>query len=117
MIRFLDGPAAGVTLMLKRAPLMLRVTRQVIARTWDALDQLEDEPDADEEIHLYRLDSPVGSCHINCGRGRGKRASGWYPIAEYRHWPEAIADEHLRTNEAWRRWCTENQARLMKGQA
>src|SRR5262245_61519854 len=62
MVRFLDGPAAGVDLLLLRAPLFLRVTRRSLE--WDALDQFDDLPGADEEIIVYRRDGPPGWLHI-----------------------------------------------------
>ena len=45
MTRFLDGPAAGVLLALRRAPLYLRVVYHAKREEpWDALDQLADVP-------------------------------------------------------------------------
>jgi len=44
MTRFLDGPAQGETLMLRRAPILLRVTRDPMGN-FDGLDQLDDRPD------------------------------------------------------------------------
>lgn len=111
MITFLDGPAAGVSLMLRRAPKLLRAT---CARNgkWDALDQLVDEPTASEAIHVYALASDVRSFHLLI-RGKGKKAGGFYVTAEYRHVAEQPADEHVRTTEAWRAWCWANGPRLM----
>ena len=103
MVKFLDGPAAGVTLSLHRAPVLLRVVRSRNGN-WDALDQLDDEPKPSETIHVYRLASEVTNIHL-CIRGKGKRGSGWYAMAEYRELPEQPGDEHTRSTEAWRAWC------------
>jgi len=53
MTRFLDGPAEGVTLMLRRAPIYLRVVHR--GTEWDALDALDDRPTPDETIYVYVL--------------------------------------------------------------
>lgn len=116
MIKFLDGPAKDQTLMLRRAPIMLRVTRQVIARTFDALDQLTDAPDDGEEIFVYRQESYDGHVHLNC-RGKNRSAGGFYPIATYRLLPDQPEDKHVRTNAAWAAWCDANRERLLEGRA
>lgn len=95
MTRFIDGPAAGKTLMLKRAPLFLRVTQR--GDDWDALDQLDDQPAADEEIHVYRLQGQPGSVHMNFGRCRG----GLFTTAEYAYFSPQPTDAELRTTAAW----------------
>lgn len=83
MITFLDGPAANQTLMLKRIPKLLRV---VLEKTGgiDALDQLEDVPNDDETIVVYRRrdDLPISKYHLLCGR-KAKTATGWYWNASY----------------------------------
>jgi hypothetical protein len=53
MSKILDGPAAGAFLSLGRSPYFLRVVRKPGGK-WDALDQLDDTPEPDEEIHVYR---------------------------------------------------------------
>ena len=114
MIQFLDGPAAGVKLMLRRAPLMLRVVRSALGK-WDGLDQPADEANAREQIFVYRMDGePKGSVHLSC-RGANRAASGFYPIADYKLWPEQPADEHVRTTKAWSAWCESNRDRLTAG--
>jgi hypothetical protein len=55
MIRFLDGPAMGQSLELKRTPRYLRVVRSA-AGTWDALDLIaEHGPDEATEILRRRF--------------------------------------------------------------
>jgi hypothetical protein len=102
MITFRDGPAAGVELMLRRAPTYLRVVR---GRTgnWDALDQIDDTPTKGETIFVYRITGTRSHYHL-CARGRGKKASGYYARADYVFVPEQPADAELRETEAWRAW-------------
>lgn len=101
MTRFVDGPAEGVTLMLRRAPFFLRAVRAADGE-WDALDQLEDQPSADETVVVYQLHGEPSSMHI-CNRGRGAR-SGWYRGGEYRLASAPPSDEVARDNAKWERW-------------
>lgn len=103
MIRFVDGPAANVVLMLKRAPLFLRVVR-AIGGEWDALDQLEDGPKPDEAITAYKRRGPAGECHIRAAK---RAASGWYAMGEYAVIDLQPADDILRDTAKWRGWCYE----------
>lgn len=102
MTKFLDGPAAGKVLDLRRAPLLLRV---VIDRRGnvDALDQVDDVPHAGETIHVYRLQGPPQRVHL-CIRGKGRSGSGWREIGEYALNSEQPADEVARDNRRWRAW-------------
>lgn len=106
MVNFLDGPAGGVKLALRRIPILLRVVRA--GRRWDALDQLDDEPEPRETIFVYRRadDVPIRKYFI-CSRGRGKRESGLYWEASYRVLPEQPADDQVRSTEAWQTWAAE----------
>ncbi len=99
MTHFIDGPAAGQTLMLKRAPLYLRVVEKNGA--WDALDQLEDTPDPAEKIYAYERVGKPGQVHINQGSGRG----GWFTMAEYSLVADQPGDVVMRDPESWRKWC------------
>jgi hypothetical protein len=97
--RFVDGPASGTVLQLRRAPVLLRVVRGH-AGEWDALDQLEDVPRADETLVVYRRVGRPSRCHINAGRGR----SGWYAIAEYRVVADQPTEDVVRDTRRWRAW-------------
>jgi hypothetical protein len=101
MTRFLDGPAAGVTLMLRRAPVFLRAVT-TDGGTWDALDQLDDSPQSTERIVVYRLDGEPTWCHIRATKGGGVYRGGAYRVLE--HQP---ADERVRSTAAWRAWVGE----------
>jgi hypothetical protein len=103
MIKFLDGPAAGTILQLKRAPLYLRVVIDPRG-TVDALDQLDDTPETKEAVWVYRLVAPANWYHLHCG-GRRPNGSGFYQQAEYRLHAEQPTDAVLRRTEAWQTWC------------
>lgn len=99
MTRFLSGPAAGRTLALRRAPRFLRVVE--CAGNFDALDQLDDQPELTETIHVYEIKGEPGRMHIY---SRGPTPSGWYAVADYEFLPDQPADAEVRTTEAWRAW-------------
>lgn len=110
MIKFLDGPAAGTVLQLRRAPLLLRVVITSQGNV-DALDQLDDEPQKNETIHVYRKSKDLGSYHLCC-RGRNRSASGWYQQAEYSLYDPQPKDHEARDTTRWRAWCQAQQATL-----
>jgi hypothetical protein len=99
MVKFLDGPAVGEVLQLRRAPLLLRVVRDARGK-WDALDQLSDAPDRGETIFVYYVTGKPTDVHINAGR----KGSGWYKFAEYRFFEHQPTDHSMRDTAAWRSW-------------
>ena len=104
MTRFLDGPAVeSKMLLLKRAPHFLRVV-QGPNGDWDALDQLDDRPSADEKVFAYEMVGEPTFCHIR----RDKRAggSGLYRGGTYRIVAEQPTDEQMRSTALWRDWCS-----------
>jgi hypothetical protein len=111
MTTFVDGPAKGKNLMLKRACFFLRVVEKktsLLESEFDALDQPEDTPGPDEIIHVYQLTKNPGMCHLNIRKG-GKHAGGFYPISEYRLCAEQPGDA-VRDNSAWVKWCEDHKA-------
>lgn len=116
MTRFLDGPAAGRVLMLRRSPLYLRAVRGPDGK-WDALDQLGDVPGPGEAVVAYRRVGEAGALHIDStecvkvgNKTKRRRVGRWYGVAEYRVVDQQPADDVLRDTEAWRAWCRERQA-------
>ena len=99
MTRFLNGPAQGQRLMLRRAPIFLRVVE--VGGKWDALDQVEDTPAAGESIHVYRLAAKPCNCHIYKRGGGG----GFFTMADYQFVSPQPADLEVRDLAAWRAWC------------
>ena len=104
MTRFTNGPATGVTLLLRRVPIYLRVVakqRQCGRPEWDALDQVDDTPTSDETLYAYRKVSDDGTVHIN----RGRHGSGFYAIATYEFIEPQPSDTTMRDTQQWRDWC------------
>ena len=99
MTRFLNGPAAGTTLMLRRAPDYLRAVRDIPGGTWDALDQLDDVADPAEEIAVYRLEGEPTWIHVRRAKGGGVFRGGAYRLVD-----PAPPDDQVRTTKAWRTW-------------
>lgn len=100
MTTFEDGPAKGQCLMLTRAPHFLRVV-QVQTTHWDALDQPDDHPRADEKVHVYVMEGTPGWCHINRRGGGGGR----FTTARYKLYSIQPPDATLRNVLLWRAWC------------
>jgi len=96
---FVDGPAKGQHLLLKRAPQFLRVVEE--GGRWDGLDQCHDVPRPGEKLYAYQRFGEVNMCHINRGRNGG---SGFYPMASYKV-ANQPTDEQMRSNEEWAKWC------------
>lgn len=107
MLSFEGGPAAGTVLACKRAPQFLRLV-QSESGEWDALDQLNDEPEAGEKIVVYVLVSYKGQVHI-CSRTKGNDTSGWYAWASYKVVAEQPGDDIARDTAKWREWCVDAQ--------
>lgn len=107
MIRFLDGPAAGLVLELKRAPPLLRVVRDP-AGAFDALDQLDDAPRPDESVTVYRRVGRPGSVHVDYCR---PRRGVWYLTAAYEVCPDQPGDADARDTTRWREWARRQQQR------
>ncbi len=96
----LPGFANG-GLSLERAPMFLRFVRG--PRGFDALDQLDDEPQPWEAIVAAKRDS-IGQVHVygrhRCGRSFGR----WLTVAEYTPCAEQPSEEIMRSTMKWRRW-------------
>lgn len=101
MVRFDHGPAANKTLALHRAPVLLRVVMGPRGKL-DALDQVDDEAQETESIHVYRRVWNGGNVHVLM---RPRAGSGWFAMARYVHLelPEQEA-EALRDRERWQHW-------------
>lgn len=107
----MDGPAAGLGLDLRRAPLYLRLVRE--GDKWDALDQLDDEARDNETIHVYEAATQPSSVFA-CGRGRGA-AGGRYEYAVYRHVDVDVEALGLREADTWRAWANARGEATQRG--
>jgi hypothetical protein len=108
MTIFEDGPAKGKTLMLRRAPFLLRVVE--CRGKFDALDQETDEPAADEKIYVYELTALPGGMHIRASRG----CSGFYTTANYKLCVDQPPEATIRGRADWVKWCDSNQAAVAR---
>ncbi len=105
MTLFNDGPAEGVTLLLRRAPLYLRAVRAPSGE-WDALDLLDDRPEHNETIVAYvRVGEPT-HLHV-CVRPRSSRS---FSGGSYTAVTPQPSDEVLRDQAQWQAWTREQVA-------
>ena len=98
-----DGPAKGTSLVLRRAPAILRVVIDPDGAV-DALDQLDDRPEDTEQITAYQLTAKPAGAFV-CIRGKNRRNSGYRVIAKYRVCDDQPGSEaeHQDTWEQWAR--------------
>lgn len=99
MTRFIDGPAQGKVLMLRRAPVYLRVVRDDSSGEIDALDQLDDTPKDYESLFAYQLVERPGMAFID-----GPKCRGRYAVAEYTMVLSPPSDAEMRDTTAWGVW-------------
>lgn len=104
-VNFADGPAQGTVLQLRRAPIFLRAVWNPRSKSWDALDQPDDVPAANESIHVYRWREKPGYYHLLCSGRGGRAATGWYARATYYHVPDGPPEAVLRDTAQWVQWC------------
>ncbi len=115
MTRFLDGPAAGQSLMLRAAPEFLRVVHSPRRKgddQWDALDQPGDEPKRGESVYAYRRVGKAGTIHL---MAQPRSASGWYATATYRVIEVQPDAETLGDGARWKAWCAAHDAWVNNG--
>lgn len=96
-------------LSLQRAPKFMRFVFRTAPAGFDALDQLDDIPDADESVIVGVL-AETGSTHIDCVVNR-KRVGKWYRTARYVVHPIQPDDATVRDTEKWRAWCVAEEAK------
>lgn len=110
MIKFLDGPHGGQSLILTRAPFFLRVVADQAGKI-DALDQLEDTPKPEETITVYRIEGNAGIAHFD-RVVNGRRQGIWSAFADYRYHREQPPDQTLRETDLWQQWATREARKL-----
>ncbi len=114
MTSFEGGPAAGVVLELRRAPLYLRVVFRTDlmgdGAEFDALDLLSDEPRDHERVVVYRRKAPAGTLHLDYSDKQGRRRGRWMTLAEYVYVEDQPDAECVRDTTNWRAWCVERHA-------
>lgn len=104
MTKLIDGPAAGMILMIRRAPFLLRVTLKNVKGKieCDGLDQPEDAPRPGETLFAYKLKSLPGHVHI-----RMKGGGGFYPMSEYTYVREQPSQATMQSKARWTAWCNQ----------
>jgi len=100
-----NGPAHGVTLFLQRAPFLLRVTQKQVGNEWDALDQLSDKAEADENIFVYYAQPKRMGMAFFDGVKDGRRCGWWSVCASYQFLESQPPDKAIRDNDEWVLWC------------
>lgn len=109
----LDFPEFGPPLLLARTPKYLRFVRS-LAKTWDALDQLDDEPKDEETIIVGVLDGYT-SLHIDRVDPKTRRRVGeWVKMLTYKLPPAQPPEDVVRDTAKWRAWCEEQIAKVTK---
>jgi hypothetical protein len=99
----LDFPGFGAPLLLQRTPKYLRFVKSLDG-AWDALDQIEDSPSADEVVVVGVLDSWTG-LHIDRVDPKTRRRGGeWHKMVTYKLPPSQPPSEVLRDNQRWQEW-------------
>jgi hypothetical protein len=99
-IQFHDGPARGQHLMLRSAPLALRVVESSRGN-FDALDQPEDVANPQEKIHVYHRMGPATWMHIRAAK---RSDGGRFWSGTYRLFDEQPADALIRARPDWLNW-------------
>lgn len=111
-VKFIDGPAKGITLRLVRTPILLRVVRDPGGK-FDALDQFDDVAEKNEAIFLYQMRGRGISGFIDVRDKNGKRFGEAFTQFSYAVFCEEIHDDILRDNAAWSMWCDANRERVI----
>lgn len=106
---FIDGPAKGTALELRRLPLYLRV---VISQggVVDALDQPDDEPAPFEGIYAYRMVDGTRISGFLCGN---RKAVGCkqFNSAAYRLCVQQPSESILQSRKLWVKWVEETNGK------
>jgi hypothetical protein len=92
-----NGPAAGKTFQIDRAPIYMRVTEE--NGSFDCLNNPEDKPFPKEKLHAYRMKEFKGRAHLKFRRG-----GAWVTIADYELCDPQPDDSVMRDNKRWIQW-------------
>lgn len=98
------------TLAVKRRPLYLRFVRKInrsgrrerMPYSWDALDQLGDTPEADEEIIVAACVGKT-SVHVDMVKD-GRKVGVWVAVYRYEMIDNQPPDDVLRDSAKWTDW-------------
>lgn len=106
-------PLFSGQLSLHRVPKYLRfactdVSGGRCARTWDALDQPDDEPRAGEYLFAGKL-AHKGTLHLD-KVVKGRRVGEWHDTASYELAEPQPEQSVMRDFEQWKEWCMDQEA-------
>jgi hypothetical protein len=111
---FADGPAAGKSVLLQRAPIALRVVIDQDGKM-DALDLLEDAPQTNEEVYVYVREGGVtGAGFVDYRDSRGRRQGKRFESGIYKLFTPQPRQVDVRSNKYWKEWVMENEYAIMK---
>ncbi len=105
MTTFVDGPARGQTLMLRRGVIFLRVVYDTQTKLWDALNEPDDKATATEIVYAYVLRGESIMVHVNIAGNKG----GMFQMAEYKFIEPQPKDSQIRVNKCWEIWVDSNK--------
>lgn len=105
MTTFIDGPAKGQNLMLRRGLIFLRVVYDKQSKKWDALNDIGDTPKDSETLYSYVLIGEANWCHVNIAGGKG----GMFVMGEYSLTKPQPTDEIMRDQSKWEEWVEANK--------
>lgn len=108
MLELIDGPCKD-TFMVKAAPLYLRAVITARGKK-DVLDQVHDEPEPTESIHVYKREGAASTIHIKGTKG----VTGFWAMAQYKHLPD-VDGSTMRDSGNWRLWVVQQIAKGGKG--
>lgn len=102
----LRHPLFRTTLFLHRVPKYLRFVytdTATCARKWDALDQLDDEPNDGEHL-LAAILANRSAMHVSYTE-KGRRRGEWWKTADYELVSPQPDEATMRDRDRWRDWC------------
>jgi hypothetical protein len=110
MTTFIDGPAKEQCLMLRRSPVLMRVTEEILPESgkhkWDALNELTDRPLPHERLYAYTMAEFRGSAFIVSSKFHGR-----VNLVSYKLTKTQPTDAEMRDEMLWHNWCVANDPR------
>lgn len=103
MVEFIDGPAKGAKLNLRRTPKFLRVVIDVTGNV-DALDLKTDRAQNNEKVYAYRAVDGSQQSGFLCGCGKPVGGCVLFCRAVYNICKEQPDDCIMRHRALWEQW-------------
>lgn len=105
MVEFIDGPAKGAQLNLRRIPKFIRVVIDATGNV-DALDLKTDRAQANEKVYVYRAVDNTSVSGFVCGI---KRAHGciFFNSCKYAMYKDQPENSIMHHRALWEQWVEE----------